>query len=196
MISVLTISTLYPNPVQPAHGAFVETRLRYLRASGLIAAEVIAPVPWLPPIVSYPAAGQLKSVPYMRQEGDLRIHHPRYLVIPKVGMNLAPFTLYLCLKRALSKLLAQGRRFDIIDAHYFYPDGVAAVRLAQEFGIPVCVTARGTDLNLIPEFKLPRRMIVNAAMQADGIVTVCQALKDRLIELAPKTQDVRVLRLG
>ena len=80
-------------------------------------------------------------------------------------------------------MLAAGRHFDLIDAHYFYPDGVAAVRLGRHFGIPVCVTARGTDLSLIPDYPTPRRMIVDAAAHADGLITVCQALKDRLVEL-------------
>jgi glycosyltransferase involved in cell wall biosynthesis len=100
------------------------------------------------------------------------------------------------LKSSLQKLLAQGRRFDLIDAHYFYPDGVAAVRLARTFGIPVVVTARGTDLNLIPEYRSPRRMIRRAAAQADGLITVCQALKDRLVELGMAADDVVVLRNG
>jgi len=57
---------------------------------------------------------------------------------------------------------------------------VAAVWLAQEFGLPVVVTARGTDLNLIPEYRIPRLMIQRAARAADGLITVCEALKTRL----------------
>jgi teichuronic acid biosynthesis glycosyltransferase TuaC len=132
----------------------------------------------------------------MRQEASLTIHHPRYLVIPKIGMMVTPHTLYRTLKRSLSNLLAAGRRFDLIDAHYFYPDGVAAVRLGRHFGIPVCVTARGTDVNLIPEHPGPRRMIADAALHADGLITVCQALKDRLIEIAPQAAHIAVLRNG
>ena len=53
--------------------------------------------------------------------------------------------------------------------------GISAFRLP--------ITARGTDLNLIPQYPTPRTMICEAAAQADGLITVCQALKDRLIEL-------------
>ena len=73
---------------------------------------------------------------------------------------------------------------------------MAAVRLAKEFGIPVVVTARGTDLNLIPEYRIPRRMICQAAAHADGLITVCQALKDRLVELGTAPEKVIVLRNG
>jgi teichuronic acid biosynthesis glycosyltransferase TuaC len=196
MPSLLTITTLFANPVQPAHGAFVLARLEKLLASGEFKDEVIAPVPWLPPLISYPSLGALARVPRVRRWGNVTVHHPRYLVVPKIGMTLTPHTLFWTLKRTLEKLLAEGRRFDLIDAHYFYPDGVAAVRLARHFGIPVTVTARGTDLNLIPEYPIPRRMIREAAAQADGLITVCQALKDRLVELGTAPERVTVLRNG
>ena len=64
------------------------------------------------------------------------------------------------------------------------------------FQLPVTVTARGTDINLIPEYPTPRRMICEAAAQADGLITVCQALKDRLIELGAAPERITVLRNG
>ncbi|MGE5522237.1 MAG: glycosyltransferase, partial [Rhodospirillaceae bacterium] len=77
-----------------------------------------------------------------------------------------------------------------------YPDGVAAVMLGRYFGKPVIITGRGTDLNLIPEFRLPRRMIQWAANHAAGIVTVCEALKRQLVALGVPAQRIRVLRSG
>jgi teichuronic acid biosynthesis glycosyltransferase TuaC len=196
MPSLLTITTLFPNPVQPVHGAFVAARIGRLLATGEFDGEVIAPVPWLPPLVNYSSLGPLSRVPRKRCWHKVTVHHPRYLVVPKIGMALTPHTLFWTLKRTVEKLLAQNRRFDLIDAHYFYPDGVAAVWVARYFGIPVTVTARGTDLNLIPEYPTPRKMICEAAAQADGLITVCQALKDRLIELGTAPERVTVLRNG
>jgi len=196
MLSILTTTTLFPNAANPTHGAFVATRLEKLVASDEVAAEVLAPVPWLPPFVRYPGAGRLDLVPHVARRGKLTVWHPRYLVVPKVGMTLSPYTLYRTMRRTLARFIAEGRRFDLIDAHYFFPDGVAAVRLAREFNIPVVVTARGTDLNRIPDFPTPRRMILEAAERADGLVTVCQALKDRLVELGVAGDRVTVLRNG
>jgi glycosyltransferase involved in cell wall biosynthesis len=196
MLSILTVTTLFPNPVKPTHGSFVATRLEKLVASGEVAAKVVAPLPWLPPWVRYPPAGRIDLVPRTSLHAGLTVHHPRYVVVPKIGMTVTPHTLFWSLKRAVEKLLAQGVRFDLIDAHYFYPDGVAAVRLARHFGLPVTVTARGTDLNLIPEYATPRRMICEAAAHADGLITVCQALKDRLIELGAAPERITVLRNG
>ena len=196
MLSILTVSTLYPNDAQPTHGVFVETRLRKLVADGRVRAQVMAPVPWLPPHVSYGSLGPLWSVPRLTERHGIKVSHPRYLVVPKVGMNLAPHTLYRAMHGEFRRLQAAGLKVDLIDAHYFYPDGVAAVWLARAFRLPVVVTARGTDINLIPAFAYPRRLIVSAAEKADAMITVCRALKDRLVELGAAEKRIRVLRNG
>ena len=38
--------------------------------------------------------------------------------------------------------------FDLIDAHFVYPDGFAAIQLGRIFKKPVVVSARGSDVNL------------------------------------------------
>jgi hypothetical protein len=56
----------------------------------------------------------------------LYIDHPRYRLLPKIGMNSAPYTLARTGLAAAKRLITGGYDFDLIDAHYFYPDGVAA----------------------------------------------------------------------
>ena len=45
-IRTLLFSTLYPSVARPAHGIFVETRLRELLKTGEVETRVVAPVPW------------------------------------------------------------------------------------------------------------------------------------------------------
>lgn len=195
-INILTTTTLYPNSAQPSHGIFVETRLRRLIADGRVRAQVLAPVAWVPPLQSKANWAKLGHIPDLERHNGMTIYHPRYLVLPKIGMNLAPYTLYRAMRRELIRLLSDGERFDIIDAHYFYPDGVAAAWLGKSFNIPVTITARGTDINLIPEYALPRRLILQAAQQAGALITVCRALKDRLVELGAPESKITTLRNG
>ncbi len=194
---ILTFSTLYPNEANPAHGIFVETRLRHLLASGRAHSTVVAPVPWFP--FTHPRFGAYAGyarVPREEMRHGIKVLHPRYPLLPKVGMTLAPALLALALKPLIRRLLESGAGFDLIDAHYFYPDGVAAVMLGRQFNKPVVITARGTDLNLIPQYRLPRRMIQWAARHAAGMITVCNALKDTLVELGVDAARVEVLRNG
>jgi teichuronic acid biosynthesis glycosyltransferase TuaC len=196
-IRLLTFSTLYPNNARPNHGIFVENRLRHLIASRRAHSIVVAPVPWFPS--RSPRFGEWArhaSVAPSEVRHGIEVHHPRYPVIPWVGMSAAPYLLYRAMLPALRRLLASGQRFDAIDAHYFYPDGVAAVWLGRALGLPTVVTARGTDVNLIPRHLVPRALIRHAIAGATALVTVSAALKDALVALGAPQEKVTVLRNG
>jgi glycosyltransferase involved in cell wall biosynthesis len=126
----------------------------------------------------------------------LQVEHPRYPAVPRVGMSAAPLALCAAILPFLRRQIRDGRDFDLIDAHYFYPDGVGAVLLGRALDRPVSVTARGSDLNLIAQHAVPRRWIRWAAQNADGLVAVSGGLKRRLIELGVGADRVRVLRNG
>lgn len=196
MVRVLTFTTLFPNAEQPNHGVFVENRLRHTLALGGIESTVLAPVAYFP--FASPLFGRYARyarVPKEETRSSLRVLHPRYPVLPKLPA-LTPKFLYRSARGAVHRLARQGIGFDVIDAHYFYPDGVAAAHLACEFGLPLVITGRGTDLTLIPQNAGARREILWAADQAAALVTVCQSLKDRLVELGVAESRVRVMRNG
>jgi glycosyltransferase involved in cell wall biosynthesis len=196
-LRILTVTTLFPNAALPAHGIFVENRLRRVVESGQAALRVIAPVPWFPfktKIFGHYSAWA--RVPRLERRHGLTVTHPRYLVLPKLGMLLQPFFLYRALLSEIRRLEGEGLEFDLIDAHYYYPDGVAAALLARRLRKPFTVTARGTDLNLVPRFSWPRAMIRWAAGSAAASIAVCQALKDVLVELGVPASQVHVLRNG
>lgn len=193
---ILTFTTLYPNNVAPSHGVFVENRLRHLVASGQVSARIVAPVPWFPsaaPIFGR-YAGYARTARRSERFG-LAIEHPRYPVLPKLGMSAAPLLLFLATLPLLRRLRAE-EDFDLIDAHYFYPDGVAAALLGRALGKPVVITARGTDINLIPRHALPRRMIGWAGRQAAGMIAVSEALRRAMIEIGLPAHRIRMLRNG
>lgn len=196
-IRLLTFSTLYPNEVQPRHGIFVETRLRQLLKDPMIESRVIAPVPWFP--FRSPMFGRyamFAKVADQEIRHGIEVHHPRYPLLPKIGMNISPVLLAKACIPRLHQMIKEGYDFDLIDAHYFYPDGVAAAILGRHFKKPVVITARGSDINLIPEYRIPRRMILLAANQAAGLITVSTALRDRLAGLGVDPQKITVLRNG
>ena len=196
-VKVLTFTTLYPNSIQEYHGIFVENRLRHLIASGQVDARVIAPVPWFPlRSQAFGRYADFARMPRKETRNGIDVLHPRYPVVPKIGMTLAPLLLYQATRGTIRRVIAAGFDFDLIDAHYFYPDGVAAVLLGRYFKKPVVVTARGTDINLIPRYTLPRQMIRWAANKAAGLVTVCEALKRELANLGVEPERIQVLRNG
>jgi glycosyltransferase involved in cell wall biosynthesis len=196
-MKILTFSTLFPNSEKPGHGIFVETRLRHLVASGRVESRVVAPVPWFP--LTHERFGnyaKMARAPREEIRHGIPVMHPRYPVLPKVGMNVAPVFLAQAVKPAIGRMIDEGFDFDLIDAHYFYPDGVAAAMLGRYFNKPVVITARGSDITLFPGYRLPRRMILWAAHQAAGVITVCNALRDEVISLGVDPARVVSLRNG
>ena len=143
-----------------------------------------------------PIAWRSYTVPAEEQRRGFRVLHPRWTPIPAVGMRISPWLLCAASARTLTRLLDQGSRFDAIDAHYFYPDGVAAVWLGRRFGLPVVITARGSDVTQFPNFALPRRLILQAAWNADAIITVSAGLRDALDALGVPPAKITVLRNG
>ncbi len=196
-VQILTFTTLYPSAARPQHGIFVETRLRKLVESSEVQARIVAPCPWFP--FTSPRFGGysvVARIPPEEMRHGLHIDHPRYPLLPKIGMSTAPLALFAAVLPLLRRQIDAGGAFDLIDAHYFYPDGIAAVLLGRALGRPVVVTARGSDLNLIAAHAIPRRWIRWAAARAAGLVTVSSGLRDRLVALGTAPERIRVLRNG
>ena len=196
-LRVLLFSTLYPSSVQPGHGIFVETRLRELLKSGAVEARVVAPVAWFPS--THPRFGEyarMASVPRRETHQGIDVLHPRYPLLPKVGMNCAPFMLAAAALPTVRRLIRDGFEADLIDAHYFYPDGVAAALLARWLRKPLTITARGSDLNVIARYAWPRSLMRWAAGQAGGVIGVCSALVDVLRGFGVDAQRLHVMRNG
>ena len=196
-VRLLNFTTLYPHDGLPNQGVFVENRLRHLVATGAATATVLAPVPWFPsrsprfgPWARFAAARARET------RHGLDVLHPRFAVIPRIGMSAAPGLLYAAAAPVLARLLKAGAVFDLIDAHYLYPDGVAAVMLGRRFGLPVTMTARGSDVTQLPDFALPRRMIRWAMTHADAMISVSAGLKRAMAGLGADPARITVLRNG
>jgi teichuronic acid biosynthesis glycosyltransferase TuaC len=196
-LRLLTFTTLFPNREQPSHGIFVENRLRHLLAGGAAESIVVAPVPYFPSRAArFGRWSRYARVEAREERHGLLIHHPRFLVIPRVGMSASPALLAASALGFIRQIEARGAAFDVIDAHYLYPDGVAAAWIGRRLGRPVVITARGSDVNLIPRYRLPRMMIRWAIAEAAGLITVSSALKEALVALGAAPERVTVLRNG
>jgi glycosyltransferase involved in cell wall biosynthesis len=136
---VLVLSKNYPNPVFDVLGLWVENLVR--DSTKYCEPKVISPVPYCPPILGMPEYyARLRSIPRRCQTDAIDIFHPRMLVGP--GHSLYSFESRAYYRAALpvAKHLRHDFPFDLIHAHFTYPDGVAAVRLGKKFGVPVIIT--------------------------------------------------------
>lgn len=196
---ILVFTTLWPNREQPGFGIFVRNRVLALARAPGVSVRVVAPAPYFPAWLNGRAIPEkwvrLARVPEFEIADGLSVHHPRYFNPPKIGMNLydrwmadAAFPLI--------ERLNREEPIDLIDAHYVYPDGAAAVRIAEKTGIGVVVTARGTDINLFTEMPMIRRRIRRTLARADGLIAVSAALRDRMAGLGIPREKIAVISNG
>lgn len=194
---ILVFSTLFPNAAAPGHGVFVENRLKAYLKKHRADVKVVAPVPWFP--FSHPVFGRYADyarAPRREMRSGVEVFHPRFVTLPKLGMQWAPQSLTRTLFKQAEALIDAGWEFDFIDAHYFYPDAVAAAAVARKLGKPFVATARGSDISLLPSFEGLRRKILDAAWRADAVISVADALRRELVRLGAPAEKITVLRNG
>lgn len=191
---LLVFTTLFPHPGQPGAGLFIRERM--FRVAAQRPVTVVAPVPW------FPLQGLLRRVrPHYRppaprreiQQG-IEVHHPRFFSLPAIGRRFDSLMLALGSRRLLRRLCRQGR-VDLIDAHFGYPDGDAAVRLGRWLNRPVTLTLRGTEPR---HSRAPglRPRLRRALLGADHIISVSESLRRVALGLGVPPERTSVVGNG
>ncbi|PWT94293.1 MAG: glycosyl transferase family 1, partial [Acidobacteria bacterium] len=190
---MLVYTTLFPNSVQPINGNFILERIRHLVPFADI--SVIAPIPYFPSINLYQRWFEFAMVPHTERIAGFNVDHPRYLVLPRIGMTTHGLSMFAgSLPQVRRRLRAAD--YDLIDAHYIYPDGLAAIVLGTLFNKPVVVSARGSDVNVFSKFHAIRPLIRQVLARADAVVAVAQSLKDLMIGLGCPGEKITVIGNG
>lgn len=193
-MKILVFTSLYPNNVWPNHGVFVKERMTAFSRLDGCEIRVIAPVPYFPPI-NLTRLAQYRQVNSMEIVEGVRVYHPRYPLIPKLAMLLHGFGMFIG-ALPLARRLRREFDFDAIDAHYVYPDGFAAALLAKYFGVPMVVSARGSDINQFSAFPFIRKLLRYTLNQANHAIAVCDALKIAMMELGCESRKITVIPNG
>jgi teichuronic acid biosynthesis glycosyltransferase TuaC len=196
MLRVLTLATLFPNRARPTLGVFVERQTQALAARPGVEVEVVAPV-GLPvwPLSLHPHYAPLRTLPARERWHSLDVHRPRYRVWPGIGRA----GVARAMAEALLPLLGEIRErfpFDVIDAEYFWPDGPAAMRLAEALDVPFSVKARGSDIYGWGARPGISEQIVAAGQAAAGLLAVSGALRTDMIALGLPADKIRVHHTG
>jgi glycosyltransferase involved in cell wall biosynthesis len=169
---ILSLSSVFPNPSDPGLGPFVRARLQ--RVANDASVRVVAPVP----VVDYSAAGHRwigsRRLPQERRDGGLIVYHPAWIYAPG-----GPFFNATLLSWQLAGLVGKIRAefpFDVIDAHFGYPEGVAAGMLARRFGVPYTITLRGNE-TMHAGYRWRRWLMKSALRHAGAVISVSDSLR-------------------
>jgi glycosyltransferase involved in cell wall biosynthesis len=181
---VASLSTVFPNCRQPIHGTFVLERLRHTAIDHHV--SVVAPVPWV---------RQLRErEPYRESSSSLAIIHPTFFYSPWLGKGFDAWCLFASALRSF-RGLDREHGFDLIDAHFGYPEGAAGVLLGGRFKRPVVVTLRGNEPDLCRDF-FRLRAIRKALTRATRIIAVSQPLAEFAMALGAAPDRVDTIPNG
>jgi len=194
-LRILTFASLFPNKIDPTYGIFILQRTKHLAKRPGNEVIVVSPIPFFPRWIKTKRWRKASELPVQESVEGLTVHHPRYFLLPKIGMSFHGISIFLsCV--GLLRRVNRDKRIDCIDAHFVYPDGFAAVLLGKTLDIPVTVSARGTDINVYPSYSSIRPMIRWTLREADQVVAVSGALKEAMVALGRKRDSIRLIPNG
>jgi glycosyltransferase involved in cell wall biosynthesis len=188
------MTKIFPNAAEPLSSPF--NRKQFAALARFCEVEVLAAIPWFPGARAFRRwshAGRLGSVPAKDFIDGLPVRHPRFVLLPKIGHGAAG-ALYAA-SLALPALARRGR-VDVVLGSWAYPDGYAAVVLAELLGVPAVVKLHGSDLNVVSRMAGPKRRLAWALPRAARLVAVSRPLAERAKALGVAPDRIDIVRNG
>src|SRR5580693_6828761 len=125
---VLILTKIFPNSVEPLSSPF--NRQQFAQLARLCEVQILATIPWFPgarAAARWSTAGRLSDVPGKERINDIDVQHPRFAFVPGFPGLSGP----LYAASLLPTALQHRGRVDVVLGSWAYPDGFAAVVLAE-----------------------------------------------------------------
>ncbi len=191
---VLIVTQQFPNASDPVCSPF--NRQQFAALGRRCEIEILATIPWFPlagTLARRSPAGRFARVPRSEQIDGLRVAHPRFAHVPKVGHAVAG-ALYAA--SLAGEALRRRGRFDVLLSAWAYPDGVGAVALARILGIPAVVKVSGSDLNVVAKRAGVAWNLRWALPRARRVVAVSRPLADVVASFGVPRERIDVVGNG
>lgn len=188
---LVVFSSLFPSPTDPTAGVFIRERM--FRVAKHIPMVVVSPKAWFPGesfVRLFRPRFRPQAPRYEIQQG-IKVYAPRFLSVPGLFKPLDSLFMAIGSYTTLRRL-RRDFGFNLIDAHFGYPDGHAASLLGKWLGVPVSITLRGSERTYVeqPPF---RHRIVASLRAARRVFTVSESLRRLAIGLGVPAEKVRAI---
>ena len=192
--AVVVLSSLFPSSIQPGAGPFVRERM--FRVGRRLPLCVVAPSPWFPfqNLLRRWRPHFRPGAPHYERQQDFDVWYPRFFSVPSVLKRLDGLAMAVGAYPRLRALKRAGR-LDLLDSHFGYPDGYAAVLLGRWLEVPVTITLRGTETRHAADPVL-RPLLLKALLGADRVFAVADALKQLAVSIGVPADKITVVGNG
>jgi glycosyltransferase involved in cell wall biosynthesis len=126
----------------------------------------------------------------------MQVSHPRFLTGPGYTThNLDSQAYYWGVSKTVDRLW-QEAPFDLIHAHFIYPDGVVGARLAQRYGVPLVITEHAFWQPWLDQYPRVRKLAVAAAQSSAFHIAVSQSVRRSIAHFTGESERLRVIPVG
>lgn len=171
---LIVFSSLYPSENNPNAGQFIRERI--VRLSQRMSVTVVSPQPWSPVdflIRLFWPKFRISGKKFDTLDG-LSVYRPCFFSVPMQLKQFDGFLMALGSYWTIRKLVKFNTNA-IVDAHFGYPDGYAATKIARWLSLKSVITLRGSkDKLLLGGGREP--MLRVAVISANKVVCVSQEL--------------------
>ena len=186
-LKILVLSNAFPKPSAPNTGFYVWNQIS--RLSSYFDIQVIATQPQV-------NGACVENADAQRVEfKGIQLYETTYKTVPKIGVFMSGQNCYQSLKKLVGKIYSNFP-FQMILCYWSYPDGYAAVRFAKEYGVPVIIRPRGSDVNLCMDNMILRQFLGSTLKKADRVIPVSGMLRDRVKTLGVISEKLNVIPNG
>lgn len=190
-LQVLVLSWNFPTPAAPQRGLWVERMCTAVSPHADV--RVIVPTPWTPPLVPIDAFSSYRRVPRREARGPVQVAFPR--VPGSIDYHTHDFDARLARSRVLRTAaeLHAERPFDVVHAHFVYPDGVVGSTIARRLGIPLMTSEHAFWTPWLDDRHRVGTQVADALPDIDLVCPVSTFLKEDVDSWARGRVETAVL---
>jgi len=194
-LRVLVLSRAYPNNVTALQGLWVQRLVR--QSARFCELKVVSPVAYCPPLPGIPENySRFRRVVRRRWDGPVEVFHPRFVLGPGQTTYTMEWLLYYAGIRKTIRHLRRDFSFDLIHAHFTYPDGVVAAHLGRRYGVPVVITEHNLWGPWMNQWSGVRERAIWAARQSARCMAVSRSVRSTIESFAGKMDNLVVIPCG
>lgn len=193
-MKVVLITRFFPSNIEPYHLMFIYEQGRELAKKNEVI--VINPIERYPSLAKYKNLSHKRSViPRHRRLNGIHVYSPDLWYLPKLQSRYAHWNLALTVTLSIMR---RARDSDLIHVHNAIPDAFAGTVAGRILRKPVVVTCHGSDINIwaSPECPRSRSLVIKGLTNADRVIAVSTALKQKIKELGIREDKIRVIGNG
>jgi glycosyltransferase involved in cell wall biosynthesis len=179
---LLIITNLYPLPWEPNRATFNRQQFDQLEDEYELSYLIpVAFIEWI------------KNRKNISQSNNKR-YFP-YFFTPKIGRRF--YAIYMFFSMLVhSGLWLKNKKPEKILASWAFPDAVAACWLSRLFYCDFYFKVHGSDIDIQCQNKARAKQVVAMSRHAKGILTVSQALADKMVQLGIERKKIQVIYNG